>query len=51
MVDFKKELEKRHKASLQKVKDFGIGAAVKIADTVAHPENLYGLIPALQPLE
>ena len=50
MVDFKKELEKRHKASLQKVKDFGIGTAVKIADTVAHPENLYGLIPALQPL-
>ena len=50
MVDFKKELEKRHKASLQKVKDFGVGAAVKIADTVAHPENLYGLIPALQPL-
>ena len=50
MVDFKKELEKRHKASLQKVKDFGVGTAVKIADTVAHPENLYGLIPALQPL-
>lgn len=50
MVDFKKELEKRHKASLQKVKDFGIGAAVKIADTIAHPENLYGLIPALMPL-
>lgn len=50
MVDFKKELEKRHKASLQKVKDFGVGAAVKVADTIAHPENLYGLIPALQPL-
>ena len=50
MVDFKKELEKRHKASLQKVKDFGVGAAVKIADTVAHHENLYGLIPALMPL-
>lgn len=50
MVDFKKELEKRHKASLQKVKDFGIGAAVKVADAIAHPENLYGLIPALQPL-
>ncbi|MDD7588822.1 lytic transglycosylase domain-containing protein [Bullifex porci] len=50
MVDFKKELEKRHKASLQKVKDFGIGTAVKIADTIAHPENLYGLIPALMPL-
>lgn len=50
MVDFKKELEKRHKASLQKVKDFGVGAAVKIADTVAHPENLYGLVPVLQPL-
>lgn len=50
MVDFKKELEKRHKASLQKVKDFGVGAAVKIADTIAHPENLYGFIPALMPL-
>lgn len=50
MVDFKKELEKRHKASLQKVKDFGIGTAVKIADTIAHPENLYGLVPMLMPL-
>ena len=50
MVDFKKELERRHKASLQKVKDFGFGTAVNIADTIAHPENLYGLIPALMPL-
>lgn len=50
MVDFKKELEKRHKASLQKVKDFGIGTAVKVSDTILHPENLYGLIPVLRPL-
>lgn len=50
MVDFKKELERRHKASLQKTKDFGTWAAVTLADAIAHPENIYGYIPALMPL-
>lgn len=47
MVDFAKELKRRHEASKQKVKDFALDTAVNIADTVLHPENLYGRIPAL----
>nr|DAU25093.1 MAG TPA: hypothetical protein [Caudoviricetes sp.] len=50
MVDFVKELKRRHEASKQKVKDFALDTAVNIADTVLHPENIYGLIPALRPL-
>lgn len=50
MVDFVKELKRRHEASKQKAKDFALDTAVNIADTVLHPENIYGLIPALRPL-
>ena len=50
MVDFVKELKRRHEASKQKAKDFALDTAVNIADTVLHPENIYGLIPVLRPL-
>lgn len=50
MSRFTDELKRRHEASKQVVKDMVMKGLIKGADTLMHPENIYGTIPALAPL-